>query len=255
MTTEVLRIEQLSKSYGRLQVLNDISCSLIRGEVVSIIGPSGSGKSTLLRCTALLEPIDAGRICLNREEIGLERDVNGKRRPVKNNDVAAVRRRIGMVFQNFNLFPHKTVLENVMEGPLVVLRQDRRACQERADQLLARVGIYEKRHDYVTRLSGGQQQRAAIARALAMQPEIMLFDEPTSALDPELKGEVLAVIRELCVGGMTSIIATHEMRFAREVSNQILMFDNGRIIERGEPGEFFDAPKTARARDFLQRVL
>ena len=254
MTAFALRTEHLSKAYGPLEVLSDVSVSLARGDVVSLIGPSGSGKSTLLRCVGLLEPIDSGKIYLNDREIGFSRDEGERRIVVKNKEIASVRRRIGMVFQNFNLFPHLTTVENVMEGPLIVLRRSKSECREQAEQLLERVGIYEKRNEYVSRLSGGQQQRAAIARALAMQPEIMLFDEPTSALDPELRGEVLSVIRELCNEGMTSIIATHEMRFARDVSNQVLMFNDGKIIERGEPNQIFDAPKIARTREFLQLV-
>lgn len=250
----LLRLAGVGKAYRTLQVLQDISCSIARADVVSIIGPSGSGKSTLLRCIGLLEPVDTGMIWLNGAEIGFTRLVNGKRHVVRGVEIARTRRHIGMVFQNFNLFPHKTILENVMEGPLVVLRQPRQECREQAESLLQRVGIFEKRNEYLSRLSGGQQQRAAIARALAMKPDLMLFDEPTSALDPELKGEVLSVIQNLCAEGMTSIIVTHEMRFAREVSNRVMMFDAGRIVEEGAPDVIFTAPSRARTREFLQKV-
>jgi polar amino acid transport system ATP-binding protein len=252
--TDILRVEHVFKTYGVLNVLKDVSCNVKRGDVVSIIGPSGSGKSTLLRCIGLLEPIDAGRLFLDDEEIGFTLQIGTKRRARKDREIAAIRRRIGMVFQNFNLFPHKTIIENVMEGPLVVLRRPNAECREEAAQLLKRVGIYDKRDEFISRLSGGQQQRAAIARALAMRPEIMLFDEPTSALDPELRGEVLSVIRELCQEGMTSMIVTHEMQFAREVSNRVLMFNEGQIIEHGSPDQIFGTPKVQRTRDFLQKV-
>jgi polar amino acid transport system ATP-binding protein len=250
----LLRLQAVSKTYRDLRVLNDISCTVARADVVSIIGPSGSGKSTLLRCIGLLEPVDAGTIWLNGAEIGFTRLVDGKRRAVRGAEIARTRRHIGMVFQNFNLFPHKTILENVMEGPLVVLRQARKECREQAEALLQQVGIFEKRNEYLSRLSGGQQQRAAIARAVAMKPDLMLFDEPTSALDPELKGEVLSVIQKLCAEGMTSIIVTHEMRFAREVSNRVLMFDAGQIVEEGAPDAIFTTPSRARTREFLQKV-
>lgn len=255
MTSDyLLRLEGISKTYRDLRVLREISCTVDRADVVSIIGPSGSGKSTLLRCVGLLEPIDAGAIWLNGAEIGFTRLINGKRRQIRGGEIARTRRHIGMVFQNFNLFPHKTILENVMEGPLVVLRQPRKECREQAEELLQRVGIFDKRDEYLSRLSGGQQQRAAIARALAMKPDLMLFDEPTSALDPELKGEVLSVIQGLCAGGMTSIIVTHEMRFAREVSNRVLMFDAGEIIEEGDPETIFTSPSRPRTQEFLQKV-
>jgi polar amino acid transport system ATP-binding protein len=255
VTTDcLLRLEGVSKSYRDLHVLRRVSCTIQRADVMSIIGPSGSGKSTLLRCIGLLEPVNSGAIFLDGAEIGFTHDVGGKRRPVRGAEIARTRRRIGMVFQNFNLFPHKTILQNVMEGPLVVLRQSQKECRQQAEALLQRVGIYEKRDEYLSRLSGGQQQRAAIARALAMKPDLMLFDEPTSALDPELKGEVLSVIQGLCAEGMTSIIVTHEMRFAREVSNRVLMFDAGEIIEESDPETIFTAPSRQRTQEFLQKV-
>lgn len=254
MQSPLLRVEELAKRYGSIAVLRGVSCAVNRGDVVSIIGPSGSGKSTLLRCVSLLEPADSGQMYLNGEEIGFKIEIDGRRRSVSNARMSLVRRRIGMVFQNFNLFPHKTILDNVTEGPRIVLRRPRAECETEAERLLARVGIIDKRNEYPSRLSGGQQQRAAIARALAMKPELMLFDEPTSSLDPELKGEVLEVIRDLCAEGMTSLIVTHEMGFAREISNRVLMFNEGRIIEEGDPHSLFEAPQNPRTRDFLQKV-
>lgn len=254
MQSPLLRIEDLTKSYANLAVLREVSCTVNRGDVVSIIGPSGSGKSTLLRCVSLLEPVDSGRMYLDGDEIGFTIDVGGQRKPVSNSRMSSVRRRVGMVFQNFNLFPHKTILENVTEGPRIVLRRPRAECEAEAEHLLKRVGILDKRNEYPSRLSGGQQQRAAIARALAMKPQLMLFDEPTSSLDPELKGEVLDAIRDLCSSGMTSLIVTHEINFAREISNRILMFDGGRIVEEGDAQKLFESPQNPRTRDFLRKV-
>ena len=211
--------------------------------MVALIGASGSGKSTLLRCVNLLEPIDAGRIFLGGEEITRRHDVN------------AVRRRIGIVFQAFNLFPHMSVLRNVTLAPQDVLGLSKREADERATALLERFGLAEKRAEYPDRLSGGQQQRVAIARALAMRPELMLFDEVTSALDPELVAEVLAVIGELAAGGMTMVIATHEMSFARDIADQVCFLDDGRILEQGPPGEIFSSPREARTQQFLQRII
>jgi len=243
-TGSALRIEGVHKSFGDLEVLKGIDLALDVHEVVCLIGPSGSGKSTLLRCINLLEPIDAGRIVVEGDEItGAGVDVN------------RIRRRIGIVFQAFNLFPHMTVLDNVTLAPRKVLGLGRADATARADELLARFGLADKRDDYPDRLSGGQQQRVAIVRALAMQPDILLLDEITSALDPELVAEVLNVIRELAATGMTMLIATHEMGFAREIANRVCFLDGGQIVEVGPPDEIFRAPREERTRQFLQRII
>jgi len=243
-TGSALRIEGVHKSFGDLEVLKGIDLALDVHEVVCLIGPSGSGKSTLLRCINLLEPIDAGRIVVEGDEItGAGVDVN------------RIRRRIGIVFQAFNLFPHMTVLDNVTLAPRKVLGLGRADATARADELLARFGLADKRDDYPDRLSGGQQQRVAIVRALAMQPDILLLDEITSALDPELVAEVLNVIRELAATGMTMLIATHEMGFAREIANRVSFLDGGQIVEVGPPDEIFRAPREERTRQFLQRII
>ena len=239
----VLEIEGLHKSFD-VEVLKGISLTLEPSEVVCLIGASGSGKSTLLRCVNLLEPIDAGRIMLHDEEI--------TRRGV---DLNAVRRRIGIVFQAFNLFPHMTVLRNVTLAPRNALKLSREEAEARALRLLERFGLADKRDDYPDRLSGGQQQRVAIVRALAMQPQLMLLDEVTSALDPELIAEVLEVIRELAEGGMTMLIATHEMSFARDIANRVCFLHEGRILEEGPPQELFSSPKEPRTRQFLERII
>jgi polar amino acid transport system ATP-binding protein len=239
----LLEIERLHKSFGRHEVLSGIDLALDRHEVVALIGASGSGKSTLLRCVNLLEPVDSGRIFLDGADVTRTRDVN------------AVRRRVGIVFQSFNLFPHMRVLDNVTLGPRDVLRMSRREAEERARELLDRFGLAAKRDDYPDRLSGGQQQRVAIVRALAMQPELMLFDEVTSALDPELVAEVLEVIRELADGGMTMILATHEMSFARDIADRVCFLDGGQILEEGPPEQIFSAPQHERTQRFLQRVI
>jgi polar amino acid transport system ATP-binding protein len=241
--TETLVVERLSKSFGRHEVLRGIDLTVAEHEVVALIGASGSGKSTLLRCINLLEPINAGRIFLSGEEITRARNVN------------AVRRRIGIVFQSYNLFPHMSVLRNVTLAPRDVLGLSKREADERATALLDRFGLADKRAEYPDRLSGGQQQRVAIVRALAMQPELMLFDEVTSALDPELVAEVLEVIRELAAGGMTMIIATHEMSFARDMADRVCFLDAGRILEDGPPEEIFTAPREERTQQFLQRII
>ena len=241
--SDALVVERLSKSFGRHEVLRGIDLTVAEHEVVALIGASGSGKSTLLRCVNLLEPIDAGRIFLGGQEITRRHDVN------------AVRRRIGIVFQAFNLFPHMSVLRNVTLAPQDVLGLSKGEADERATALLERFGLAEKRAEYPDRLSGGQQQRVAIVRALAMQPELMLFDEVTSALDPELVAEVLAVIGELAAGGMTMVIATHEMSFARDIADQVCFLDDGRILEQGPPGEIFSSPREARTQQFLQRII
>jgi polar amino acid transport system ATP-binding protein len=238
-----LRVEGLHKSFGKHEVLCGIDLELAEHEVVCLIGASGSGKSTLLRCINRLEPIQAGRIFLRDEEITRPRDVN------------AVRRRIGIVFQAYNLFPHMSVLRNVTLAPRDALGVSRREATERALALLDRFGLGDKRDEYPDRLSGGQQQRVAIVRALAMQPELMLFDEVTSALDPELVAEVLEVIRELAEGGMTMVLATHEMSFAREVASRVCFLDAGRILEEGTPEQIFREPREERTQRFLQRVI
>jgi len=241
--TDALRVEGLHKSFGKHEVLKGIDLSVGEHEVVCLIGASGSGKSTLLRCINLLEPISAGRIWLAGEEITRARDVN------------AIRRRIGIVFQSYNLFPHMTVLRNVTLAPRDALRLSKNEAESRAETLLERFGLADKRDDYPDRLSGGQQQRVAIVRALAMQPELMLFDEVTSALDPELVAEVLEVIRELAEGGMTMVLATHEMSFARDIANRVCFLDDGRILEEGPPEAIFTNPQEERTQQFLQRVL
>jgi polar amino acid transport system ATP-binding protein len=241
--TEALVVEGLSKSFGRHDVLRGIDLTVAEHEVVALIGASGSGKSTLLRCINLLEPIDAGRIFLGGEELTRRHDVN------------VVRRRIGIVFQAFNLFPHMSVLRNVTLAPRDVLGLSKREADDRATALLERFGLAEKSAEYPDRLSGGQQQRVAIVRALAMQPELMLFDEVTSALDPELVSEVLAVIGELAAGGMTMVIATHEMSFARDIADQVCFLDEGRILEQGPPLEIFSTPREPRTQQFLHRII
>jgi polar amino acid transport system ATP-binding protein len=242
--TEALRIEGVHKSFGKLEVLRGIDLALPEHDVVCLIGASGSGKSTLLRCVNLLEPIDEGRIRVGDEEITAPRV-----------DVNRVRRGIGIVFQAFNLFPHKTVLENVTLGPRKALGIPKEQALAEADRLLARFGLADKRAEYPDRLSGGQQQRVAIVRALAMRPQLLLLDEVTSALDPELVSEVLDAIRELAAGGMTMLIATHEMGFARDVASRVCFLHEGRILEEGPPEEIFSAPKEERTRQFLQRIV
>ena len=239
----LLEIERLHKSFGRHEVLRGIDLALDPHEVVALIGASGSGKSTLLRCINLLEPVESGRILLAGTDVTRTRDVN------------AVRRRVGIVFQSFNLFPHMKVLDNVTLGPRDALRLPRREAEERGLALLERFGLADKRDAYPDRLSGGQQQRVAIVRALAMQPELMLFDEVTSALDPELVAEVLDVIRELAAGGMTMILATHEMSFARDIADRVCFLDGGRILEEGPPEQIFTTPRHERTQRFLQRVI
>jgi polar amino acid transport system ATP-binding protein len=242
--TDALRLEDVHKSFGRLEVLRGIDLALAEHEVVCVIGASGSGKSTLLRCVNLLEPIDSGRIVVAGEEI-TARGVNLDR----------LRRRIGIVFQAFNLFPHMSVLRNVTLAPVEALKTPRRQAEEEAVKLPKRFGLDDKRDDYPDRLSGGQQQRVAIVRALAMQPSLLLLDEVTSALDPELVGEVLNVIRELATGGMTMLIATHEMSFAREIADRVCFLDDGVILEEGPPAELFSSPREPRTRQFLERIV
>jgi polar amino acid transport system ATP-binding protein len=242
--TEALRLEDVHKSFGKLQVLQGIDLALAEHEVVCLIGASGSGKSTLLRCVNLLEPIEEGRIFVAGEEV-----------TARSVDVNRIRRDIGIVFQSFNLFPHMTVLENVTLGPRKARGASKTQATTAADALLARFGLADKRGEYPDRLSGGQQQRVAIVRALAMEPKLLLLDEVTSALDPELVAEVLDVIRELATGGMTMLIATHEMGFARDVAHRVCFLDAGRILEQGPPEEIFGSPREERTQQFLQRIV
>jgi polar amino acid transport system ATP-binding protein len=243
-TMSALRLQGIHKSFGANEVLRGIDLELAEHEVVCLIGASGSGKSTLLRCVNLLEPLDAGRVWLEGEEIT---------RP--GIDVNAVRRRIGIVFQAYNLFPHMTVLRNVTLAPQDALKLPRAEAEARALELLERFGLADKRDEYPDRLSGGQQQRVAIVRALAMRPDLMLLDEVTSALDPELVAEVLNVIRELAEAGMTMLIATHEMSFARDIASRVCFLDEGLILEQGQPAEIFSSPKQPRTQQFLERII
>jgi polar amino acid transport system ATP-binding protein len=242
--SNALAVEGLHKSFGRLEVLRGIDLAVAEHEVICLIGASGSGKSTLLRCVNLIEPIDSGRIVVAGEEI-----------TARGVDVDRIRRRIGIVFQAFNLFPHMSVLRNVTLAPREVLKTPRAVAEAEALELLARFGLADKRDDYPDRLSGGQQQRVAIVRALAMRPKLLLLDEITSALDPELVGEVLLVVRELAEGGMTMVIATHEMGFARDIADRVYFLDDGVILEHGPPEQIFGEPREPRTQQFLQRIV
>ena len=248
--TPVLEVRNLCKRFGEHEVLIDVSLSVTKGKTVCILGPSGSGKSTLLRCLNWLEKPDDGFVFLSGERIGYR---PGGRVPMSPVELAAIRARIGMVFQHFNLWPHLTVLGNIIEAPIFVKRRPRAEVIAEAEALLAKVGLSDKRDAYPARLSGGQRQRVAIARALAMRPELMLFDEATSALDPELVAEVLSVMEELAQEGMTMVVVTHEMGFARDAADEIVFLDRGRVIETAEPAQFFERPQSERARQFLQR--
>jgi polar amino acid transport system ATP-binding protein len=250
----MVRAQKVHKSFGHLDVLKGIDLAVRSGEVAVVIGPSGSGKSTFLRCINHLEKINAGQIWVDGELIGY-RERGGKLHEMREKEVAAQRRSIGMVFQRFNLFPHMTVLENVVEAPSRVRRHAKAQARKQAATLLDRVGLANKLHSYPAQLSGGQQQRVAIARALAMQPKLMLFDEPTSALDPELVGEVLDVMKDLARSGMTMIVVTHEIGFAREVGDSLVFMDDGVIVEAGDPREMLANPKHSRTRSFLTKVL
>jgi octopine/nopaline transport system ATP-binding protein len=252
--TSVVAVRDLHKHFGQLEVLRGITMEAHVSEVISIIGASGSGKSTLLRCIPLLEVPDAGDVAIDGETVRL-RERHGHRVPADMGQVNRIRSRLGFVFQNFNLWPHMTVLENVIEAPVWVQKRPRAECVAEAEELLNKVGLADKRDAYPARLSGGQQQRAAIARALAMRPDAMLFDEPTSALDPELVGEVLRVIRGLAEEGRTMVIVTHEMGFAAEVSTRALFLHAGRIEEEGPPAQIFGDPVTERCRQFVTRHL
>src|SRR5690349_17562520 len=250
----ILRASEVHKRFGRLDVLKGVSLEVARGETVCIIGPSGSGKSTFLRCINHLEKLDGGRIEVNGHLIGY-REQNGKLVEDSEKNIARQRADIGMVFQRFNLFPHMTALGNVIEAPLRVRKQSKEEAVATARQLLDRVGLADKVDSYPSQLSGGQQQRVAIARALAMKPKLMLFDEPTSALDPELVGEVLEVMRGLAKDGMTMVVVTHEMSFARKTADRVVFMDKGVIAEQGDPEQIFVNPSNERTRQFLHRVL
>ena len=250
----VVEAVDVHKWFGKLHVLQGISLTVRRGEAVVVLGPSGSGKSTFLRCVNHLEKIQEGRILVNGHLIGY-REVKGRLMEDKEKSIARQRAEIGMVFQNFNLFPHKTALENITAGPIHVRKVGEEQARAEALVLLERVGLRDKADKYPLRLSGGQQQRVAIARALAMKPALMLFDEPTSALDPEMIGEVLAVMKELAFDGMTMIVVTHEMGFAREAADRVVMMADGVIVEEGVPGSFFDSPEHERTKAFLSQIL
>jgi polar amino acid transport system ATP-binding protein len=254
MNDLAIEVVDLRKSFGRTEVLRGIDLRIPAGSVTAILGPSGSGKSTLLRCLNHLEKVDSGVILVGGEVIGYRVDAD-KLVELREKAAARQRARLGMVFQQFNLFPHKTVLENIIEAPILVKRERRSEATARAHDLLAKVGLGELAERYPRQLSGGQQQRVAIARALAMRPEVMLFDEPTSALDPELVGDVLDVIRDLATGGMTMVVVTHEIGFAREIADQVVFMDGGKVIESGTPGEVLSAPAQERTRAFLRTVL
>lgn len=248
---EVIRIDHLKKNFGSLEVLKDINMTVTKGEVVAILGPSGSGKSTLLRCLNYLEQPTSGGIYFCGQLVG-QTTIGG---PIDEKKLNTQRAGMGMVFQKFNLFPHMTVLQNIMEAPIRVKKLSVEIARKNAEKLLSQVGLIEKKNEYPARLSGGQQQRVAIARALAMDPQLMLFDEATSALDPELVGEVLAVIKELATNGMTMCVVTHEIGFAKEVANRVIFMDGGFIVEEGAPSEVIDRPKNARTKEFLRKVL
>nr|WP_269430935.1 amino acid ABC transporter ATP-binding protein [Microbacterium mangrovi] len=252
--TPMVEAQQVSKSYGSNQVLKSISLTVMPGEVLCLVGPSGSGKSTFLRCINHLERVNAGRLAVDGKLVGY-REANGKLYELHPKEAALQRRDIGMVFQRFNLFPHMTALENVMEAPVRVKGVGRAQAKQRARELLERVGLGERTDYYPAHLSGGQQQRVAIARALAMDPKLMLFDEPTSALDPELVGEVLDVMKELARTGMTMIVVTHEMGFAREVADEVVFMDGGVVVESGDPKVVLTNPQHERTKAFLSKVL
>ena len=250
-----IRAEGIIKEFGRHRVLDGVDLTVWQGEVVCILGPSGSGKSTLLRCMNWLSPPTSGKVWIRGERLGVRETPDGRVMPLPDSKLRMQRRRIGMVFQSFNLWPHKTVIENVMEGPIIVKRMPWREAEKNAIELLERVGLSEKRDVHPAKLSGGQQQRVAIARALAMEPEILFFDEPTSALDPELVGEVLAVMEDLARQHITMVVVTHEIGFAAEAADRIVLMDGGKVIEAGEPNAFLRNPKKERSRRFLDQFL
>ena len=250
-----LEVDDLHKRYGAHEVLKGVSLKADAGDVISVIGSSGSGKSTLLRCINLLEQPNAGRIVLDGEELRLVPAKDGTLRAADRKQLQRIRSRLAMVFQHFNLWSHMTALENVIEVPVHVLGVPKKEAIERAEHYLAKVGVAHRKNAYPSHMSGGEQQRVAIARALAVEPEVMLFDEPTSALDPEMVGEVLAVMQSLAEEGMTMVVVTHEMGFARQVAHRVLFMDEGRIVEEGSPAELFDSPKEERTQRFLSNVL
>lgn len=253
-TRPVLEARNVRKSFGHVEVLKGIDLEVRTGETVVVLGPSGSGKSTFLRCINLLESVDGGRILVDGNDVGYE-VVDERLHELHPNEVARRRRDIGMVFQQFNLFPHMTVLENIIEGPVGVRGEKKQVAIERAKRLLEQVGLAHREDSYPRQLSGGQQQRVAIARALAMEPKLMLFDEPTSALDPELVGEVLKTMEELANEGLTMVVVTHEISFAREAADRVVFMDGGVIVEQGTPGQVIDNPQHERTRAFLARFL
>src|SRR5436190_16175088 len=250
----MIEVKELKKSFGALEVLKGVTFGVEKGQVVVVLGPSGSGKSTMLRCMNLLEDYEGGEIRIDGAVIGYRTNPNGQRIASPEAEKAKLRERVGMVFQSFNLFPHRTAIDNIMMGPLRVRGSARREARTLALELLDKVGLADKANEYPIRLSGGQQQRVAIARSLAMQPNVMLFDEVTSALDPETIGEVLNVMKALAEEGMTMVVVTHEMSFARRVGDWVAVFDAGRIVEEGPPRQIFDAPTTDRTRDFLSHL-
>ena len=253
--TYALEIRNLTKSFGNLEVIRGLSLAAKKGEVICIIGSSGSGKSTLLRCINLLETPDSGEVLVNGELLKMKKNKKGKLSPVDHNQVDRIRSKLSMVFQDFNLWSHMTVLQNVIEAPIYVQKIEKSAARKNGLQLLEKVGIAEKADQYPSSLSGGQQQRAAIARALAMNPDVMLFDEPTSSLDPELVGEVLKVMKSLAEEGRTMIVVTHEIGFAKEAASKVIFLDQGRIEEEGTPSNFFNNPQTVRLKRFLATNL
>ncbi len=249
----MIRVENIDKYFGELHVLKGVDFHVDQSEVVCVVGPSGSGKSTLLRCLNHLERITSGKIYIDNEMVDYRENDKDKMK-IEHEKVVAMCGELGMVFQRFNLFPHKTALGNLMLAPMTIKKVSREEAMEKGMELLRMVGLEDKANEYPVRLSGGQQQRVAIARALAMEPKIMLFDEPTSALDPELVGEVLAVIKKLALSGMTMMVVTHEMAFAREVASRVVFMDEGNIIEEAPPEEFFGNPKSKRLKEFLKRI-
>ena len=253
--TNALEIKNLKKSFGNLEVIKDVSLVAKQGDVICVIGSSGSGKSTLLRCINLLEIPDSGEVLVNGELLKMKKDKKGKRSPVDHNQVDRIRSKLSMVFQDFNLWSHMTVLQNVIEAPIYVQKIEKSAARKNGLQLLEKVGIAEKADQYPSSLSGGQQQRAAIARALAMNPDVMLFDEPTSSLDPELVGEVLKVMKSLAEEGRTMIVVTHEIGFAKEAASKVIFLDQGCIEEEGSPNDLFNNPQSARLKQFLAANL
>src|SRR5512135_268473 len=255
VSTPALAVEDLHKRFGSVEVLKGISLTVPEGAVISILGSSGSGKSTFLRCINLLETPDSGTVTMHGETIRMRTDRYGRRVPADHKQVERIRSRLAMVFQRFNLWSHMTVLQNLIEAPVHVLKVPKKQAIERAEALLHKVGMYERKDYYPAHISGGQQQRAAIARALAIEPEVMLFDEPTSALDPELVGEVLKVMRDLAAEGRTMLVVTHETGFAREVSSEVIFLHQGRIEEQGPPEQALGSPKSERCRQFLSGIL